>query len=85
MYGTKRSAPGIGRPLSIKASQVYQQDGDMGRAKLQKSKDRTYTVLSKGEIAKALARLKNQEAKIVRGLEKKGIPAGEIVAGLRGN
>ncbi len=73
-----------GEKLSMKASRIYMADGVKGRNALKSGKNRTYTVLSDAEIAKAVTRLKAAEAKIVSDIEAEGIPVGKVLSALRG-
>lgn len=72
-----------GLALSLKASEVYTEDGKKGRAALQADSKRTYEVLPKAEIDKALQMLRAAEKKIVDDLTKEGAPVSDVLSALR--
>ncbi len=68
-----------GRGISIKASKFYMKAGKKGLAIVAKSKKHEIIKISGAELAKAVSLLKASRAKQVADLEKKGIPAREIL------
>jgi TRAP-type C4-dicarboxylate transport system substrate-binding protein len=68
-----------GRGISIKASKFYMNAGKKGLGIVAKTKKHEIIRLSSAETAKAVALLQASRAKQVADLEKKGIPAREIL------
>lgn len=73
-----------GLAMSIKASQVYTEDGIKGRKKLQADNKRTYAELSASEVAKAASILKQAEQDILKRVKKEGIDLEPALRALRG-
>lgn len=71
-----------GRALSVKASKFYMKAGRKGLAIVAKSKKHEIIRLSDAEKAKAVSLLQASRAKQVADLEKKGIPAREILTAM---
>ena len=72
-----------GLAMSIKASEVYTEDGIKGRNFLKADKNRTYAELPAGEIARANALLKQAEQDIIARVKKEGIDVGPALAALK--
>lgn len=73
-----------GLALSVKASQVYTQDGIKGRNKLKADKDRTYVELPADEVTKAAGLLDRAEQDIIARVKKEGIDLMPALKALRG-
>jgi TRAP-type C4-dicarboxylate transport system substrate-binding protein len=73
-----------GLTLSMKASQVYTQDGIKGRNVLKADKKRSYITLPAAEVTKAAELLKQAEQDIMTRVKKEGIDLAPPLAALRG-
>jgi TRAP-type C4-dicarboxylate transport system substrate-binding protein len=68
-----------GRALSVKASKFYMKAGAKGLGVVKKSSKHEIIQFSDAEKAKAVALLKASRAKTVAELQKKGVPAADIL------
>jgi TRAP-type C4-dicarboxylate transport system substrate-binding protein len=73
-----------GLALSIKASQVYTEDGIKGRNVLKADKNRSYVALPAAEVAKAAQLLQQAEKEIVSRVKKEGIDVAPALKALQG-